>query len=132
MFTATFPKAMLTVLVLNVGVYAFSSNPKVLDTPLAFAVKVAACVVVTETAVAVNAALVALAGTVTTAGTVTAATLLDRLTANPPVGAAAVSVTVQIFVPEPVMAEALQVNPPRVLCAPVTAPVAVPLSAMEA
>ena len=103
-----------------------------MDTLFAFAVKVSACVVVTEAAVAVNAALVALAGTVIADGTVTAALLLDRLTANPPVGAAAVSVTVQVSFPEPVMDETLQVNPPSALCAPVTVPVAVPVNAMEA
>ena len=48
-------------------------------------------------------ALVAFAATVTEAGTVTEALLLARLTANPPFGAAAVSVTVQAFVPAPVI-----------------------------
>ena len=57
--------------------------------------------------------------------------LLERLTANPPVGAAAVSVTLQMSVPEPVIDETLQVNPPSALCAPVTVPVALPLNAME-
>jgi hypothetical protein len=47
----------------------------------------------------VNAAVVVPAGTVTDAGTVTEVLLLARVTANPPVGAAALSVTVQASVP---------------------------------
>ena len=69
------------------------------------------CAVVTDPTVAVKAALVALAGTVTEAGTVTATLLLDRLTAKPPAGAAAVNVTVQASVPDPVKDDVLQVNP---------------------
>jgi hypothetical protein len=56
----------------------------------------------------VNKALVALAGTVTVAGNVTAALLLARLTLNPPLAAAAFSVTVQASVPDPVMDVLLQ------------------------
>jgi hypothetical protein len=67
------------------------------------AVKVVACVVVTDAMVAEKAALEALAGTVTVAGKVTAASLLERLTFNPPLPAAALSVTVQASVPEPVI-----------------------------
>jgi hypothetical protein len=51
----------------------------------------------------VKLALVVLAATVTDAGTVTEASLLARFTANPPLGAAAVSVTVQASVPVPVI-----------------------------
>jgi hypothetical protein len=58
----------------------------------------------------VNPALVAPAGTVTVLGTVTAALLLDRSTIRPPLGAEAVSPTVQAFVPDPVMAPLLQDN----------------------
>ena len=55
-----------------------------------------------------NPALAAPAGTVTVAGTATAALLLDKLTTKPPVAAAALSVTVQASVPEPVMDALLQ------------------------
>ena len=48
------------------------------------------------------------AGTVTVRETVTAELLLDRFTANPPLDAAAVSVTVQAAVPGPVTAPLLQ------------------------
>ena len=57
---------------------------------------------------AVNPALVAFAGTVTVLGTVTAELLLDRFTLSPPLGAAAVSVTVHASVPDPVMVPLLQ------------------------
>jgi hypothetical protein len=67
------------------------------------AVKVVACVVVTDAIFAEKAALMALAGTVTVAGRVTAASLLDRLTLSPPLPAAALRVTVQTSVPEPVI-----------------------------
>jgi hypothetical protein len=56
----------------------------------------------------VNPALAVPAGTVNVLGTVTAELLLDRLTVNPPLVAAAVSVTVQASVPAPVMAPLLQ------------------------
>ena len=65
--------------------------------------RVAVCADVKEPTVAVNVALVALAGTLTDAGTVTTPSLLERLTLNPPLGAAAVKVTVQGSVPGPVM-----------------------------
>jgi hypothetical protein len=47
---------------------------------------------------------------VTLLGTVTAALLLDRFTFSPPLGAEAVSPTVQASVPDPVMAPLLQDN----------------------
>jgi hypothetical protein len=74
-----------------------------LDSVPELAVKVVACVVVTDAMVAAKAALVALAGTVTVAGRVTAASLLERLTFSPPLPAAALRVTVQTSVPEPVI-----------------------------
>jgi hypothetical protein len=58
--------------------------------------------------VAVTVALVALAGTVSVAGSATIALLLDRLTLSPPLGAAALKVTVQESVPGPVMDALLQ------------------------
>ena len=71
--------------------------------PPALAVKVAVSVELTAATVAVNDALVAPAATVTEAGTVTAALLLVRLTANPPVPAAAVRVSVHASLPAPVI-----------------------------
>jgi len=44
----------------------------------------------------------------TVAGTVTAVLLVHRMTVTPPDGAAAFSVTVQVFVPEPVKDAPLQ------------------------
>ena len=72
------------------------------------AVSVAVWAVVTAETVAVKLALVAPEDTVTEAGTVTALLLLDRLTARPPVPAAAERVTVQASVPAPVMEARLQ------------------------
>ena len=67
--------------------------------------------VLTAETVAVKLALVAPAATVTDAGTVTALLLLDRLTAWPPVPAAAFSVTVQASVPAPVIDPLVQLSP---------------------
>ncbi len=69
----------------------------------------------TAETVAVKPALVAPAATVTEDGTVTAALLLDRLTAWPPVPAAAVNVTVQASVPAPVIDEFVHDNALTVL-----------------
>lgn len=60
--------------------------------------------------VAVNPALVALAGTVTVAGTDTSPLLLETATLSPPLGAAALRVTVQASVPAVVMVPLLQLN----------------------
>jgi hypothetical protein len=91
-----------------VGTAAFSCSAKLLETLPALAVRVTACAVVTDDTVAVNPALVALAGTTTVAGTVTAALLLVRATLKPPLPAAAVSVTVQASLPDPVIDALLQ------------------------
>jgi hypothetical protein len=56
----------------------------------------------------VNPALVAFAGIATEDGKVTALLLLARLTLNPLLGAAELSVTVQASVPEPVIDALLQ------------------------
>lgn len=109
-FTSTLPNGTLVTLMLSVGTAAFNCRAKPSETPPALAVRVAACAVATEDTVAVNEALVALAGTVTVAGNVTAALLLARLTLNPPLAAAAFSVTVQASVPDPVMDVLLQEN----------------------
>ena len=62
------------------------------------AFSVAVCRAVTAPTVAEKLALVAPAATVTEDGTFTAEELLDKLTAWPPVGAAALRVTVQVSV----------------------------------
>jgi hypothetical protein len=107
-FTTTLPNAKLVALMLSAGTAAFNCRAKVLDTLPALAVIVTACAVATEATVAVNPALVAFAGMVTVLGTVTAELLLDRFTLSPPLGAAAVSVTVHASVPDPNMAPLLQ------------------------
>ena len=78
--------------------------------PPAVAVRVAFCAVVTEAIVALKPMLEAPAGTVTEAGTVTAVFELDRLTARPPVPAAADRLTVQASVPAPVIEFWLQLR----------------------
>jgi len=70
--------------------------------------------VLTEDTVAVKPAVVAPAATVTLAGTTTAVLLLARLTARPPLGAAAFSVTVQLSVPAAVIDALAQLNPLKV------------------
>ena len=61
------------------------------------------CEELTADTVAVNPTLVALAGTVTELGTFTAPLLLERFTLIPPLGAAALNVTVQVSDPAPVI-----------------------------
>jgi hypothetical protein len=129
-FTCTLPKGMLVALMLSVGTAAFSCRAKILATPPEVAVSVAAWAVETDAIVAVNPALVALAGMVIMAGTVTAALLLDRLTLSPPAGAAAVSVTVQASVPDPVMVPLLQERALNAAGAAVPVPLS-PITAVE-
>jgi hypothetical protein len=107
-FTVTLPNGRLAALTVNVGTAAFSCSAKLLETLPALAVRVTACAVVTDDTVAVNPALVALAGTTTVAGNVTAALLLARATLKPPLPAAAVNVTVQASLPDPVIDALLQ------------------------
>jgi len=110
-FTFTLPKDKLDELTLSVGTAAPSDRAKVLVTLPALAVRVAVWAVVTEETVAVKAAVVAPAATVTVAGTVAALLLLARFTVNPPVAAAAFSVTVQLSVPAPVIEPLVQLSP---------------------
>jgi hypothetical protein len=131
-FTVTSPKARLVALRLSAGtaveIVAFNCRMKLLETLPAVAVSVAVCEVVTQATIAANSMLVALPGIVTVAGTVTAALLLDRLTLKPSLGAAALSATVHVSVPAPVMDSLLQES--ELSVAAVTAVTPVPLSAI--
>jgi hypothetical protein len=75
-------------------------------------VSVETCDALTDETITENATLEALAGIVTVAGTATAATPLERLMLNPPVGAGAVSATVQASVPAPVIDPLVQEREP--------------------
>ena len=110
-FTATLPNVKLVALTPSVGTEAPSCTAKVSVAPPPLAVSVTAAPEVTDDTVAVKFALVAPEATVTLAGTVTALLLLARLTANPPLAAAAFSVTVQLSVPAPVIEPFAQLNP---------------------
>jgi len=109
-FTVTLPNGRLAGLIVNVDTApdAFSCRAKLLETPPSLAFSVTDCADVTDDALAVNPTLVASDGTVTVVGTLTAALLLARLTLKPPLPAAAVSVTVQPSLPDPVMDPLLQ------------------------
>jgi len=109
-FTFTLPNVTLFALVVRAAFEPVSCRANVWETPFALAVKVTACAFVTAATVAVKLALVAPAATVTTAGTVTALLLLARLTANPPLAAAALIVTEQLSLTAPVSELLLQVN----------------------
>jgi hypothetical protein len=104
----TFPNGRLVELIVNVGMEAFSRRPKLLETLASVAVSVAVCVDSTDETFAVNAALVAFAEITTVAGTITAALLLVRLTLKPLLPTVAVSVTMQVALPDPVMDALLQ------------------------
>lgn len=80
----------------------------VLEAPLLFAVTTTAVLEETAPAVARNKALVDPAATVTEAGTVSAALLSESATTRPPVGAAALRVTVQEVVPPAVTEAGIQ------------------------
>ena len=110
-FRLTLPKAMVVALTLSVGVPVPSCRAKVSVTEPALAVKVTVSELLTAVTVAEKLALEAPEATVTEAGTVTALLLLERLTANPPLAAAAFSVTVQLSVPAPVIEPLAQLSP---------------------
>lgn len=107
-FNATSPKGTLLALMLNVEVPGFNCNAKLSVTVPALAVNVAVWAVLTAETLAVKPVLVDPAGIVTVAGTVAAALLLDRLTVNPPLCAAAVKVSMHESVLVPVMLPLLQ------------------------
>src|SRR5690348_17418363 len=87
----------------NAAGAAFSCTAKEAAAPLAEAVSVAVWVVLTAATEAVSEAVVEPAGTVSVAGRVTAVLLLASETVSPPLGAAALRVTVQVLEPEPVI-----------------------------
>ena len=80
----------------------------VTEPPEAVPVRVAICELETVATVAVKFAVDAPASTVTDAGTLTFELLLERVTLNPPEGAAEVSVTVQVDDPGEVTVAGLQ------------------------
>src|SRR6202044_895777 len=98
-------------LALRVGVPAPSCKAKDLVTLAAEALRVTVAPELTDDTVAAKLALVAPDVTVTVAGTVTAALLLARLTANPPLDAAAFKLTVQLSVPVASIELFAQLNP---------------------
>jgi hypothetical protein len=79
--------------------------------PPALAVRIAVCGALTAEKLAAKLAEVDPVPTVTEAGTLTAGLLLPRLTTDPPLGAAVLSVTVQSSVPAPVIDESSQLSP---------------------
>jgi hypothetical protein len=127
-FTLTFPKLRLEELMLSVGNAAFNCRAKVREAPPPAAVNVAVCAVETADTVTEKPALVAPAVIVTEAGTVTEEELLARFTVNPPLAAAAFSVTLQASVPAPVIDELVQESALSTATpVPLRATVAVPL-----
>jgi hypothetical protein len=122
-FTVILPNARLAALMFSVGTAAFNCRVKLFVMPPALAVKAADWAVLTDDTVAVKPTLVAFAGTVTVAGTTTAESLLNKLTLNPPLGAAALNVTVQASVPDPVIDPLLQEIPLNAATAVAATPV---------
>ena len=109
-WTGSLPKDKLDALTPSVAADAFNDSEKVCELLDVDAVKVTVCAVPTAVAVAVKLALLAPPAICTDAGTVTAALLLARFTLIPPVGALALTVTVQVSVAGPVSGFVAQVN----------------------
>jgi hypothetical protein len=112
--TFTLPNDRFDALMLNVDTVAPSCNAKVRATPPALAVSVTVVAVLTVDTLAVKLALVAPDATVTFAGTATSELLLARLTANPPLAAAAFRETVQLSVPAAENDPLVQLRPPNI------------------
>jgi len=108
LFTTTLPKLNLIALSFRIGISGFNFTAKLLVTIPCLATTVATCAVSTHVTVAANLALEALAGTTSEAGTLKDVSVLASWTARPPLPAAAVRVTVQVSVADPVMEELLQ------------------------
>ena len=113
LFTGSLPNDMLAELAPSVEVDAVSCRAKDCVAPPAVAANETVVAVLTEDTVAEKLALEAPAATVTEAGIVTAELLLARPTANPPVAAAALSDTLQLSVPAPVIDPLVQLIPLR-------------------
>jgi hypothetical protein len=96
------------------GAGAFTVSIAVRVTPPAAAVMVTLVAEATEVVATVKVAVVAPAATVTEAGTVADALLEERVTAVPPAGAAAVSVTVPVDDAPPVTEAGLTETAERV------------------
>jgi hypothetical protein len=92
-FNTTSPKSTLLVLSVSVGTEELSASANVFETPPALAVSVAVSAEFAGETFAVKLAELAPAGTVTEVGTFTSELLLPTLTVNPPLAAAAFSVT---------------------------------------
>ena len=112
-FTATSPKSTLAELKVSAGPAGLSCRAKVFDAPPALAVSVTKSTAVAGETDAVNEAIVEPAATIVVAGTVTNESLLARFTANPPLPAAALSVTMHWSVPVPENAVRVQFSPLR-------------------
>jgi len=111
LLTATSPKSMLFALTFRVEIEELSCRVIAFDTAPALAVNVADWGEVTGEAFAMKFVLLAPAATTTVPGTLTSGLLLARFTANPPLRAAAFSVTMQLSATEPVIDELTQVTP---------------------
>jgi hypothetical protein len=88
-----------------------SCKANVSDTPPALAVNVTVWAVLTAETFVAKLTVVPPAATVTLAGTLAAVLSLARLTANPPLVAGPVKVTVQLSVPDPVIDDLPQRSP---------------------
>ena len=111
--TARFPKLRVVALRLRAGEDALSWIAKDFVVPFAVAEMTPLWLLVIDAAVAVNPTLDPPPAMVTLAGTVSEVLLLLRVTACPPVGAAALSDTVQASDPAPEREELEHVKAPR-------------------
>ena len=112
--TVTVLKLRLLGLTLSVCATVFNCRAKVSTIPPALAVMVAVCELLKEATVTEKAALAAPAGTVMVAGRVTVGLLLARFATKPPPAAAALSVTVQVLLPAPLIVAFVQESPFKV------------------
>lgn len=109
-FTATLPNVKFVVLTFSAAITASNCRKNDCETPFTLAESVTVSCASTAEAVATKPALVAPPATVTEAGTLTDALLLAREIVSPPLGAGALSVTVQRSAPAPVMVSLVQVK----------------------